>query len=158
MFAAFEDSWMKKLFDFPSVVIDMLRGLMPPEVVDACDFREMEQLSTQYVDDGLSQSFGDAAWRVRFRLAGAEGWLYLLLVLEFQSTVDSDMASACVCRSVAPEAPPERRVAEGRPAAAGVADSDLHRPTALDCGDGIACGAAGRLSGGVSAAAALFSD
>ena len=93
MFAAFEDSWMKKLFDFPGVVIDMLRGLMPPEVVDACDFREMEQLSTQYVDDGLSQSFGDAAWRVRFRLAGAEGWLYLLLVLEFQSTVDSDMAS-----------------------------------------------------------------
>ena len=91
MFAAFEDSWMKKLFDFPGAVIDMLRGLMPPEVVDACDFGKMEQLSTQYVDDGLSQSFGDAAWRVRFR--GSEGWLYLLLVLEFQSTVDSDMAS-----------------------------------------------------------------
>ena len=46
MFAAFEDAWTKRLFDFPGAVIDMLRGLMPPEVVDACDFREMEQLST----------------------------------------------------------------------------------------------------------------
>ena len=93
MFATFEDAWMKKMFDIPGAVVDVLRGIMPPEVVEACDFGKMEQLSTQYVDDGLSQSLGDAVWRIRFRLAGSEGWLYLLLVLEFQSTVDSDMAS-----------------------------------------------------------------
>ena len=91
MSTAFEDAWMKKAFDIPGAVVDVLRGIMPPEVVEACDFGEMEQLSTQYVADDLSQSVGDAVWRIRF--AGSEEWLYLLLVLEFQSTVDSDMAS-----------------------------------------------------------------
>ena len=87
MFATFEDA--KNVFDISGAVVDLLRGIMPPEMVEACD--KMEQLSTQ--DDGLSQSFGDAVWRIRFRPAEAEGWLYLLLVLEFQSTVGSDMAS-----------------------------------------------------------------
>ena len=156
MSTAFEDAWMKKAFDIPGAVVDVLRGIMPPEVVEACDFGEMEQLSTQYVADDLSQSFGDAVWRIRF--AGSEGWLYLLLVLEFQSTVDSDMASRMHAYVGQPEAPSEQRAAEGRPIAAGAADGDLHRPAALDCGDGIAGGAARKRFGGVSAAAALFSD
>ena len=86
------DALMKKMFDFRQVVVDMLLGFIPPDLVEAYDFGSLEQLPAQYVDDSLRQSRGDAVWRIRFRRGKSEGWLYLLLVLEFQSTVDRDMA------------------------------------------------------------------
>ena len=88
----FHDASMKKMFDFRRAIVDMLRGFMPPDLVEAYDFGSLEQLPAQYVDDNLRQSRGDAVWRVRFRRGKSEGWLYLLLVLEFQSTVDRNMA------------------------------------------------------------------
>ena len=51
-------------------------------------------MSAEYVDDDLRQSRGDMLWRVRFRTEGTRGeWLYLLVLLEFQSTVDRHMAA-----------------------------------------------------------------
>ena len=49
-------------------------------------------MPADYVDDDLARGQGDAAWRVRFRGAAGE-WLYLLVLLEFQSTVDPRMAA-----------------------------------------------------------------
>ena len=111
MFAAFEDSWMKKLFDFPGAVIDMLRGLMPPEVVDACDFREMEQLSTcrrrpepKLRRRRLARPFPRVGG-VALPASGAG--------VPVHGGQRYGVADACVCRAIVPEAPPERRVAEG---------------------------------------------
>ena len=88
----FHDSSMKLWFDFPRVVKDMLRGFMPPNLAGAFDFESLEQLSAQYVDDDMRQNRGDMVWRIRFRYGESEEWLYLLLLLEFQSTVDRNMA------------------------------------------------------------------
>ncbi|NEX23888.1 Rpn family recombination-promoting nuclease/putative transposase, partial [Thiorhodococcus mannitoliphagus] len=47
-----------------------------------------EQVSGSYVSDDLRDREDDILWRVRFR----DRWLYLYLLLEFQSTVDPYMA------------------------------------------------------------------
>ena len=50
-------------------------------------------MPADYVDDDLRTSRGDALWRVRYRGDGEREWLYLLVLLEFQSTVDPFMAA-----------------------------------------------------------------
>ena len=87
------DASFKLWYDHPRMVEDLLRGFVPANLVAAFDFDTLEQMPAQYVDEGLRQSRGDAAWRVRFRDAGSGGWLYLLVLLEFQSSVDRYMAA-----------------------------------------------------------------
>ena len=86
----FDDAAFKRWFDHKRMVEDLLRGFAP--AAEALDFATLEQLPAEYADDDLSRSRADAVWRVRFREASA-GWLYLLVLLEFQSTVDRHMAA-----------------------------------------------------------------
>ena len=88
----FHDAAFKRWFDHARMVEDLLRGFAPADVVKALDFDTLEQLPPDYVDDGFARGSGDAAWRVRFRGAAGD-WLYLLVLLEFQSTVDRHMAA-----------------------------------------------------------------
>ena len=46
------------------------------------------ELSTEYVSDELLKRHGDTVWRLRLR----EHWMYLLILLEFQSKDDRWMA------------------------------------------------------------------
>ena len=68
---------------------DLLRGFAAPEWCDEIDFSTLEKLPAEYVSDDLRQRHGDVVWRVRFH---KKTWLYLLVMLEFQSTVDPYMA------------------------------------------------------------------
>ena len=52
------------------------------------DLDTLEQVSGSYVSDDLRDCEDDILWRVRF----SDRWLYLYLLLEFQSTVDPFMA------------------------------------------------------------------
>ena len=88
----FNDAAFKRWFDHKRMVEDLLRGFAPAAVARTLDFTTLEQLPADYVDDDLARGQGDAAWRVRFRGA-ADEWLYLLVLLEFQSTVDRYMAA-----------------------------------------------------------------
>ena len=88
----FNDAAFKRWFDHKRMVEDLLRGFAPAAVARTLDFTTLEQLPADYVDDDLARGQGDAAWRVRFRGA-ADEWLYLLVLLEFQSTVDRHMAA-----------------------------------------------------------------
>ena len=87
------DSAFKLLFDHADMVRDLLRGFAPPDLVEAFDFDSLEQVPADYVGDDLQQSRSDRLWRVLFRAEGSQEWLYLLLLLEFQSTVDRYMAA-----------------------------------------------------------------
>ena len=82
------DETYKRLFAFPRMVEDVLRGFVGGEWLERVDFGTLEKLSTEFVSDELRKRHGDAAWRVRFR----DDWLYLLVLLEFQSRIDSRMA------------------------------------------------------------------
>ena len=86
------DSGFKLLFDHADMVRDLLRGFVPADIVGDFDFASLEPFPTDHVGDGLRQSRSDRVWRVRFRVAGSQEWLYLLLLLEFQSTADRYMA------------------------------------------------------------------
>ena len=81
------DPIYKKLFGFPDMVRDLLRAV-GPDWIDEVDLGTLDQLSAEYVGDLGQTRRGDAAWRVRFR----DRRLDLLVLLEFQSTIDAHMA------------------------------------------------------------------
>ena len=82
------DENYKKLFAFPHMVEDLVRILVPGDQLGDFDFSTLEKLSSEYVSDELRKRHGDTVWRVRLR----DGWLHVLVLLEFQSTEDPDMA------------------------------------------------------------------
>ena len=82
------DAAYKLLFSFPDMVHDLLAGFVPPEWVQDLDLSTLERWPDSHVSDDLRQRHEDRVWRVRFR----NRWLYVLVLLEFQSTVDRSMA------------------------------------------------------------------
>ena len=83
-----QDPNYKRLFSFPRMVEDLLRGLLPGDWLDELDFSTLQKLPTEYVSDELLKRHGDCVWRLRRR----GEWLYLLVLLEFQSTDEPRMA------------------------------------------------------------------
>ena len=84
-----QDPAYKNLFSFPRMVEDLLRGFAARGWSERLDFTTLESLSAEFVSDDFRQRRGDGLWRVRFHDAT---WLYLMVQLEFQSTVDRYMA------------------------------------------------------------------
>ncbi len=83
------DGTYKKLFAFPRMVEDLLRGFVAGLRVDDIDFSKLEKVSAEYVSDELLKRHGDAVWRVGRR---DEDWLYLMVLIEFQSRDEPWMA------------------------------------------------------------------
>ena len=83
------DAAYKQLFGRPRMVRDLLEGFAARGWSGNLDFGTLEPLPASYVSRDLQQRHGDLVWRVRF---SDDRWLYLLLLLEFQSTVDPAMA------------------------------------------------------------------
>ena len=83
------DAAYKQLFSRPRMVRDLLEGFAARGWSGNLDFGTLEPVPASYVSRDLQQRHGDLVWRVRF---SGDRWLYLLLLLEFQSTVDPAMA------------------------------------------------------------------
>ena len=83
-----QDPNYKRLFSFPRMVEDLLRAFLPGEVLAELDFSTLRKLPAEYVSDELLQRHGDCVWRIHWR----GRWLYLLVLLEFQSTDEPRMA------------------------------------------------------------------
>ena len=92
------DENFKLLFAHKRPMADLLTGFIRRKLGGMFarvrfDLASLELLSAEYVDEKLRQSRGDRVWRLRYRAAdGATSWVYLLVMLEFQSRVDPDMA------------------------------------------------------------------
>ncbi|MCX7112077.1 MAG: Rpn family recombination-promoting nuclease/putative transposase [Proteobacteria bacterium] len=82
------DHSYKLLFSHPEMVADLLRGFVHEDWVNDLDFATLERVSDGYVTDDLRERVDDIVWRVRL---GPE-WLYVYLLIEFQSSVDQFMA------------------------------------------------------------------
>ena len=92
------DAAHKYLYTLAPVVADLLR-LVVPDWADDLDLAAPENVSAEYLDDacqrqGHRRRVGDMAWKVYFRNGQlADGSRpYILLLVEFQSSVDRDMA------------------------------------------------------------------
>ena len=70
------------------MVADLLTGFVAEDWVKELDFTTLEKQSGSYVSDDLRPRADDVVWRVRWR----DRWLYVYLLLEFQSEVDRFMA------------------------------------------------------------------
>jgi predicted transposase YdaD len=82
------DASYKTLFSHPEMVADLLRGFVPDPWVAQVDFSTLELVGGSYVSDDLRTREDDLVWRMRLR----DEWVYVYLLLEFQSTVDPFMA------------------------------------------------------------------
>src|SRR4051812_49236414 len=80
---ASHDEGYKLLFSHPRMVEDLLRGFVAGDWVQNLDFSTLEKASGHYVSEDLRERESDMVWRVRW---GQDEWLYIYLLLEFQST------------------------------------------------------------------------
>jgi hypothetical protein len=73
------------------MVTDLMRGFVHEDWVERLDFSTLEKLNASYITEDLRHRADDLVWRVR--MAGGEGeWVYVYLLMEFQSTPDRYMA------------------------------------------------------------------
>ena len=95
------DPAFKAICSHPRVIADALRGYavkpngpLDPRTVAALNFRTLRKLPAEWVTRDFGRRVGDQVWQVRFRWA--QNWSdpsgYLLILLEFQSSVHPDMA------------------------------------------------------------------
>jgi len=85
------DPGYKLLFSHSSMLEALLRGFLPGDWTDRLDFSTLEKVSSSFVSADLRERHSDVIWRLRLRGDG-DRWLYLYLLLEFQSTSDHFMA------------------------------------------------------------------
>ena len=82
------DAGYKLLFSFPQTVRSLLGDFLPQEWQDLLDLDSLERINGSYVSEDLRSRHSDIVWRLRC----GDDWLYLYLLLEFQSSVDHMMA------------------------------------------------------------------
>ncbi|MCV6588513.1 MAG: Rpn family recombination-promoting nuclease/putative transposase [Marinobacterium sp.] len=85
---ASHDNSYKLLFSHPEMVRDLLTGFVKQDWVSQLDFSTLEKVSGSYISDELRDREDDIIWRVRW----GDDWLYVYLLLEFQSSIDRYMA------------------------------------------------------------------
>jgi hypothetical protein len=83
------DSGYKSLFSHPEMVEDLLRGFIHEDWVRDLDFSTLEKVPGNYVTPPMTTRESDVVWRLRWR---GDRILYVYLLMELQSTVDSSMA------------------------------------------------------------------
>jgi hypothetical protein len=78
------DHSYKLLFSHQHMMADLMQGFITAHWVKTVDFSTLELVSSSHMSDDLRARDDDLIWRVR----RADGWLYIYLLLEFQSHVD----------------------------------------------------------------------
>ena len=82
------DHSYKLLFSHAEMVRDLLEGFVKEPWLEQLDYGSLERVASSYVSDDLRERSDDVVWRVRWGAA----WIYVYLLLEFQSTVERYMA------------------------------------------------------------------
>ena len=82
------DAAYKRLFSHREMVRHLLTGFVPGDLASELDLETLERWPDSHVSEDLRQRHQDRVWRVRRR----GQWLYALVLLEFQASVDRSMA------------------------------------------------------------------
>lgn len=82
------DSGYKQLFSHPDMVRDLLTGFVPGPWLQAARFDTLERVNASYVSESDKQRHDDMVWRLKV----GPRWVWIYLLLEFQSQDDPWMA------------------------------------------------------------------
>ncbi|BAO82699.1 uncharacterized conserved protein [Serpentinimonas maccroryi] len=82
------DTGYKLLFSHPEMVRDLLTGYLGGEWLQQADFNTLERVNASYVSETERQRHDDMVWRLRV----GQQWVWVYLLLEFQSEPDPWMA------------------------------------------------------------------
>jgi predicted transposase YdaD len=82
------DHSYKLLFSHREMMADLLRGFVTEAWVQAVDLNTLERVHSSHISDDLREREDDILWRVRWQ----DDWLYIYLLVEFQSTIYRYMA------------------------------------------------------------------
>jgi predicted transposase YdaD len=80
------DASYKRLYAHAELVADLLRSCVREAWIRQLDFTTLERVPGSHVDQKLQQRHSDVIWRLR--LSHSERWVYVYLLLEFQSKSD----------------------------------------------------------------------
>ena len=84
------DAMFKRLFNETRMAADLLQAIAPARFLAAVDLDTLCQAGGEFADDRQRSSRADRIWRVKSRSGG--DWIYLFVLIEFQSRVDPMMA------------------------------------------------------------------
>jgi predicted transposase YdaD len=79
------DAAYERLFSHPELVADLLRACVTDTWAKDLDYATLERIETGSIDHKLRQRHSDVVWRLKWR---GDDWLYVYLLLEFQSKSD----------------------------------------------------------------------
>ncbi|SAI48608.1 Putative transposase%2C YhgA-like [Bordetella ansorpii] len=82
------DASYKLLFSHPEMIQALLQGFVGEPWIAQLDFSSIEKVPVSFVTDDRRARLGDLAWRIK----GGDRWLYVYVLLEFQSSVEPRMA------------------------------------------------------------------
>ena len=82
------DATYKLLFSHREMIQALLQGFVGEPWVAQLDFSSLQKVPVSFVTDDRRVRLGDLAWRIK----AGDRWLYVYVLLEFQSAVDPRMA------------------------------------------------------------------
>ena len=82
-----QDISYKEFFSDPQNVADLLRGFVDKDFINELDYSTLERANADFIRKESGERHDDMIWRLRWK----ERWLYVYLILEFQSSVDYTM-------------------------------------------------------------------
>ena len=84
------DASAKLMLSFSIVLKDLLRGFVSEAWLEHVDLSSVEPLNTEYTNDRYVRRLNDMVWKLRKRDGSP---LYVVVMMEFQSTVEHFMAA-----------------------------------------------------------------
>ncbi|MYC64835.1 MAG: Rpn family recombination-promoting nuclease/putative transposase [Acidobacteriia bacterium] len=85
-----QDASAKLMLSFSIVLKDLLRGFVNEAWLEQVDLSSVEPLDTEYTNDRYVRRLNDMVWKLRKRDGSP---LYVVVMMEFQSTVEHFMAA-----------------------------------------------------------------
>lgn len=82
------DSGYKQLFSHPQMVRDLLLGFVPGPWLKSARFDTLERINASYVSESEQHRHNDMVWRLKV----GRRWVWVYLLIEFQSKADKWMA------------------------------------------------------------------
>lgn len=85
------DTGYKELFSHPELVQQLIEGFAPAEVAELMDFSTLKLETGHYITPLFEEKHEDLVWSVQAHWEGQTQTIYLYLLLEFQSSIDTTM-------------------------------------------------------------------